>query len=217
MAVLSLVLGIISLFTLGILGLGAIAGITLAIIALSNVKRNPQEYGGKGLAIGGLVTSIVSLMIIPFALVLAIAIPNLMASRRAANEGSSISSLRTIHSAEATYQATVGRGEFGSLDQLAAAGLINPELAVGTRHGYRFTIDVKISGDNELPGFRADSVPVTYGDTGKRSFHLDESGVIRASDNRGAPATEFDPPLGSRSYSSSSSRSGGYSEDYRQY
>jgi hypothetical protein len=95
--------------------------------------------------------------------------------------------------------------------------LLNPELAVGTRHGYRFTVDIKASRYNEPPGFEAVGVPVTYGDTGKRSFYVDETGVIRASDNQGAPATAFDPPLGNRTYSSSSSRSDGYSEDFRQY
>jgi prepilin-type N-terminal cleavage/methylation domain-containing protein len=38
----------------------------------------------------------------------AIAVPNLLASKRAANEGSAISSVRTITSAQATYQATAG-------------------------------------------------------------------------------------------------------------
>src|SRR5258708_28209504 len=47
-------------------------------------------------------------VVIIIAIVAAIAIPNLLASRRAANEASAISSLRTIHSAEATYQATIG-------------------------------------------------------------------------------------------------------------
>lgn len=45
----------------------------------------------------------------------AIAIPNFLASRRAANEGSAQSSLRTIHSCEVTYHATVGEGEYADL------------------------------------------------------------------------------------------------------
>src|SRR6266498_3106864 len=66
MAVTSLVIGIADLFTLGLLGVGAIAGITLAIVALSKAKRNPAEYGGRSLATAGLVTSILSVvMIVP--------------------------------------------------------------------------------------------------------------------------------------------------------
>lgn len=215
MAVTSMVLGIIGLPTFGLLGVGAITAITLSIIAISNAKRSPHEYGGKGMAITGLITSLVSLMIIPFAIVMAIAVPNLLASRRAANEGSSIATLKSIHSAEATYQATRGNGAFGTLDQLVADGLINPELRSGSRNGYKFTVDIKLRGVDGLPGFEAVGVPITYGSTGRRSFYVDESGVIRARDNRGAAASELDDPLDSSGYSSSSPPSRAYSYEPR--
>src|SRR5437867_10879114 len=48
-------------------------------------------------------------------IIAAIAIPNLLASRRAANEGSAQAGLRTLTGAEATYQATAGAGTFGTL------------------------------------------------------------------------------------------------------
>jgi len=217
LAITSLVLGIVSLFTFGLLGIGAIAGITLAIVAIMNAKRHPHEYGGQGLAIAGLITSTISLMILPFGIVMAIAIPNLLASRRAANEGASISALRTLHSAEQTYQATRGNGAYGTLDQLAADGLINPELARGTRYGYKFRVDIQTGGYNEPAGFQAVGVPVTYGDTGVRSFYIDETGVIRAADNRGAEATGLDPPLDNNRYSSDLPRSPGNSYDSRDY
>jgi type IV pilus assembly protein PilA len=217
LAIASLVIGIIDLFTLGMLGVGAIAGITLAIVALMKAKRNPYEYGGQGLATAGLVTSILSVVIIiPFGIVAAIAIPNLLASRRAANEGASISALRTIHSAQTTYQATRGNGAFGTLDQLAADGLISPELGRGSRNGYKFTVEIKRAGYDQ-PGFQAVGVPLTYGSTGLRSFYVDETGVIRGGDNRGADATEFDDPLNTDGYSSSSPPSRRYSYDSRGY
>lgn len=208
LAIASLVIGIVDLFTLGLLGVGAIVGITLAIVAMNKAKQNPNEYGGRGMAMAGLVTSIVSVLIIviivPIGMVAAIAVPNLLASRRAANEGASIAALRTLHSAEATYQATSGAGAYGTLDQLAADGLINPELATGVRHGYKFTVDIRAGGYNEPGGFQAVGVPLTYGNTGIRSFYIDETGVIRAGDNRGAEATASDAPLNSNGYSSSS-------------
>jgi hypothetical protein len=205
LAIASLVIGIIDLFTLGILGIGAIAGITLAIVALTKAKRNPYEYGGQGLATAGLVTSILSvLIIVPFGIVAAIAIPNLLAARRAANEGASIQTLRKIHSAEAAYQATHENGAYGTLDELAADRLIDSELATGIRYGYKFTIEIKPSRYDEAPGFQAVGVPLAYGDTGVRSFYIDETGVIRAGDNRGAEATERNDPLNSNGYSSSS-------------
>jgi prepilin-type N-terminal cleavage/methylation domain-containing protein len=53
----------------------------------------------------------------------ATAVPNLLASRRAANEGSAQSSLRTISTREATYQATSGLGDYGDLASLGTATL----------------------------------------------------------------------------------------------
>src|SRR2546426_9863627 len=47
LAICSLVIGILNLFTLGVLGIGAVLGITLAIIALSKANRNPAKYGGE--------------------------------------------------------------------------------------------------------------------------------------------------------------------------
>ena len=55
--------------------------------------------------------SLIELLIVVaiIAILAAIAIPNLLASRRAANEGSAQSSLRTIHSCQALYRATIGK------------------------------------------------------------------------------------------------------------
>jgi len=195
LAVFSLVLGVINLFTIGLLGVGAILGIILALVAMNRVKRDPYIYGGKGLATAGLITSILSLVImVPIGVIAAIAIPNLLASRRAANEGATISTLRKIHSAEATYQATVGAGEFGTLEQLAAENLIAPEVATGTRYGYQFKVELTTDTDN-LVGFEVTSVPLNYPNSGRRSFYVSENGVIRAADNHGSPATKDDPPL----------------------
>lgn len=216
LAVASLVIGIVDVFTLGMLGVGVIAGIVLAIVALNKAKQNPHEYGGQSLATTGLVLSIVSaVIIVPIGIVAAIAIPNLLASRRAANESATIRSLMEIHSAEATYQATRGNGSFGTLDQLAAEQLITPELASGRQHGYRFTIEIKTAAYVEPQGFQAVGVPLTYGNTGVRSFYIDETGVIRGANNRGAVATELDAPLNVDGYSSSSPPSTRYSYDYR--
>jgi type II secretory pathway pseudopilin PulG len=195
LAVFSLVLGVINLFTVGLLGVGAILGIVLAVVAMNRVKRDPYVYGGKGLATAGLITSILSLVIIvPVGVIAAIAIPNLLAARRAANEGATISVLRKIHAAEATYQATVGAGEFGTLEQLAAQDLIAPEVASGAWYGYRFNVDLSPGVDN-VASFEATGVPLSYPNSGRRSFYVSENGVIRAADNQGNPATRDDPAL----------------------
>jgi type II secretory pathway pseudopilin PulG len=195
LAIAALVLGIIGFFTVGLAGVGAIVGIILACVAMSKIKREPWQYGGRGMAIAALVLNIVSLVsFVPMGIIAAIAIPNLLASRRAANEASAMSTLRTLHSAEATYQATRGEGQYGTLSQLAAEGLIDSKLATGTKNGYNFSVELTTNEMN-YPGFTVLGVPMTYRSTGIRSFYIDETGVIRAGDNSGGPSTKMDLPV----------------------
>ena len=198
LAIAALVLGIIGFFTVGLAGVGAIVGIVLACLAMSKIKRDPWQYGGHGMAVAALVLNIVALVsFVPMGIVAAIAIPNLLASRRAANEGAAQSSLRTLHAAEATYQATKGAGNFGTLSELAAEGLIDSRLATGTKSGYKFTVELT-TNETSYPGFAVVGVPMTYGGvegSGVRSFYVDETGVIRGGDKFGRPATKEDLPV----------------------
>jgi hypothetical protein len=184
LAVFALVLGIISFLTFGLLGVGAVAGIIVSVIAMNRVKEDPWQYGGRGLAIAGLVLSIVSLVsAVPIGIIAAIAIPNFYAARMAANEGSELSCLRTLHRAEATHQSMFGR--FASLEELGAKNLVDSQLAAGTKNGYRFTVEVTPMQYPSPDGFEVVAMPLTYQDTGRRSFFVDETGVISAADNRG--------------------------------
>ena len=121
-------------------------------------------------------------VVIIIAIVAAIAIPNLLASRRSANEASAISSLRTIHSAQATYQATEGANtNYGTLGQLSAvsapstSGLIDTALATGVKSGYNFTVTVTTP-----QVYCATAAPSTPGTTGNRYFAVSQPGVIYA-------------------------------------
>ena len=193
LAIFALVLGIVSFFTLGLLFVGAIAGIVVAAKAMGRVRREPWRYGGRGIAIAGLVLNIVSLSsIVPIALIAAIAIPNLLAARRAANEGSAIHSLRQIAYAQATYQSSFDK--YATLDELAAQGLIDPKLGSGAKNGYNFTVELTTDEMN-VARFAAVGIPESYGGSGIRSFYVDETSVIRAGDNQGGPSTETDEPL----------------------
>ncbi len=193
LAIAAMILGILSFLSFSMVGVGAIIGIVLSVKAMGRVSREPWRYGGRGMAIAGLVLSITSLAsAVPMGVVMAIAIPNLMASYRAANEGSAQASMRTISQAEMTYQGTTTR--FGTLEELAASGLIDPKLSGGIKNGYSFSITL----DSDNPeGFAVTGVPVTYGKTGIRSFYIDETFVMRGGDNYGAPSTKMDEPLDS--------------------
>jgi type II secretory pathway pseudopilin PulG len=196
MAVTAMVLGILNFLFLGIFGITIIAGIVISAVALNHIKRYPHLYGGKSFAVTGLIMNIASaVLLIPVMIILSIAVPNLYASRRAANEGSAINALRTIHSAEATYQSIDGRGAFGTMEDLQRHNLIAADLVSGTRRGYRFKVEIVKDAGDGWPGFVAVAVPDNYPYSGKRSFFLDETGVIRAADSQGMDATRHDPPV----------------------
>ncbi|HLG16368.1 MAG TPA: tetratricopeptide repeat protein [Blastocatellia bacterium] len=63
LAVASLVIGIVSIPTIGLVMVGAITGLLLGIVALRNIKRAPSVYGGQGLAIAGIVTNAVAIIV----------------------------------------------------------------------------------------------------------------------------------------------------------
>ena len=86
--------------------------------------------------------SLIELLIVVaiIGIIAAIAIPNLLASRRAANEGSAQSSLRTIHSCQIAYQAATGLGNFGTLADLRGDFLTDEVLGSGSKSGYNFVV-----------------------------------------------------------------------------
>src|SRR5437667_12658819 len=84
--------------------------------------------------------SLIELLIVVaiIGIIAALAFPNLLASRRAANEGSAQQSLRTISSCEATYRFTYGSGSYTDVPGLGAKTLTDTVLASGTKSGYNF-------------------------------------------------------------------------------
>src|SRR5262244_616189 len=103
--------------------------------------------------------SLIELLIVVaiIGIIAAIAIPNLLSSKRAANEGSAESSLRTIHSSEATYKSTAGNGNYGDLTALQNENLVDSVLGSGTKSGYTFAANPDNSGNPTI--FYATAVP----------------------------------------------------------
>ena len=112
------------------------------------------------------------------------------------NEKQIILAMRTLASAQETYKATVGNGDYATtLSELHTAGLINSWLGSGTYYNYVFTLEV----DQPSPPFpgrlKFRSVPDSYGQMGFRSFYIDQTGVLRGADHQGGQPSENDPPI----------------------
>ena len=119
----------------------------------------------------------------------ALAIPNLIASRRAANEGSALASLRLIHTCEHAYRAATSAPEYGEMTDLRGQFLTDEVLASGTKSGYNFEVN-PTTGVNP-PQFYLTAVPTnTSGilQTGTRRFAMTEDGVLRADTTLAVPA-----------------------------
>ncbi len=126
-------------------------------------------------------------------IIAAIAIPNLLRSKIAANESSAVSSLRTINTAEVTYSSSWGAGYAAALSNLggappclvataATACIIDSglSLAPNTKSGYTFAAvgNTPVAGINN--GFEANATPAVVDVTGKRAFCSDQTGVLRS-------------------------------------
>jgi len=135
--------------------------------------------------------SLIELLIVVaiIGIIAAIAVPNLLQSKAAANEASAISAVRNIVTSQITYSATLGSGSYaGTLTDLQNANLIDSVLGNGTKDGYTFTS----TGVGST--FTVNASPNTVGSTGTRFFFANESGVIRYSTSSAAGTN--DSPLG---------------------
>lgn len=157
------------------------------------MKKNQQGF------------SLIELLIVVVILgiIVAIAVPNLIASRRAANEGSAVSALRTLHGAQITYQTSGGAGNYAGTNSstgdtaglvlLNSSQLVDSTLASGTKSSYNFVGAVSISGSGTPATFFFSANPTNSSGslrTGDRRYAVTEQGVIRFDTNN--LATAFD-------------------------
>lgn len=140
-------------------------------------------------------------------IIAAIAIPNFLRSRVAANQASAIESLRVISTGEVSYSTTYGVGFSASLPYLGppsagqqvsstAAGLIDDALAAGYKSGYTFSYTPSLydPSTNSMNGFSVNANPSIYGQTGGMYYYTDQSFVITA--NSTTPASSTDSSVG---------------------
>ena len=126
--------------------------------------------------------SLIELLIVVaiIGIIAAIAIPNLLASRRASNEAAAVSAVRTISTAEETYRATLGGGlTFTDLDGLLQKKLIDSALGSATtvanaKSGYIYAVNTT-GANNSF--YCAGTAPATD-NTGTRNFSSDTPGVL---------------------------------------
>jgi type IV pilus assembly protein PilA len=128
--------------------------------------------------------SLIELLIVVaiIGIIAAIAIPNLLASKRAANEGSAAATMRTLTSTEATYESAIGGGRYADLPTLVAQGLIDNPLATGFKSGYAFVATPSGDGSAAAPfNYLSTATPQSVASvtsTGSRKFASDATGVI---------------------------------------
>lgn len=130
-------------------------------------------------------------------IIAAIAIPNLLRSKMAANEASAVGSLRTLNTACISYSSTYGIGFPNALTNLApaaaatstAADLIDNVLATGLKSGYTFTYTPGAAQNGVIPTYTTNANPQKQDQTGTRYFFSDQSGVIRQNVGGAASAT----------------------------
>ena len=147
------------------------------------------------------------LIVIAIILVIAaIAIPNLMKSRIAANEASAVGSLRSINTAEVTYNTTynsytcalsaLGPVSGGGSPSSAAAGILDSNLASGFKSGYSFAVGAcTVSASGLTTGYQWVGNPSAPGTSGSRYFCTDDTFNVRVDPNSSANCLTIGSPV----------------------
>ena len=103
------------------------------------------------------------------------------------NEATAQTALRSVAWSETAFKSDHEDGRYGTIEELLAGGSLSKNLL--ENYGYR--TELIVSGNK----FEATAVPIDYGKTGRLSYFIDESGVLRAGDHGGGAATVADQPV----------------------
>jgi len=162
-------------------------------------KDNAMRSRQKGFSLIELLIVVAIILIIA-----AIAIPNFLASRMAANESSAVQETRAITTAQVVYNTQYGIGYSVALADLGDAGgqtatatnacLIDAVLAAGSKAGYTFLyLPLLADGAGHFTTYSVNANPKVLGSTGRRFFYADQTAVIRQ--NYTAAAVAGDPAI----------------------
>jgi type IV pilus assembly protein PilA len=151
--------------------------------------------------------SIVELLIVVAVILViaALAIPNMLHSKMAADESAAVAALRTLAGGEVNYVTTYSSGFSPTLAALGPpasgatatasnADMVDSVLASGTRGGYQFTYVALYGGGSPVAtGYTVNANPSSPGVTGEWFYYLDQSNVIRG--NYSSPASVSSTPI----------------------
>jgi type IV pilus assembly protein PilA len=177
--------------------LPAIAAIILGHMSRSEIRRSSGRLKGNGMATAGLIMGYGVFAMLPFILIIAaIAIPNLLRAKTAANEASAVQTVREINTAEVTYQYTYPA--VGFTCKLASLGgrnqptpsaehaqLLEDRIVSGQNSGYRFVLENCVNTETEHK-YQVVALPLVRNQTGVRTFCSDELGVIKVGEGESA-------------------------------
>jgi type II secretory pathway pseudopilin PulG len=195
-AVLSLILGILAVFPLWLLA--GIPAIVLGHLSKSSIRQSMGRLKGDGMATAGLIMGYFSVAAIPIVMIIAaIAIPNLLRAKIAANESAAASTVRTLNTAQVTYSVTYEQAGYApSLEALGSgsqaqcsegnaehACLIDSVLGCNAtwcmKYGYKFHISTTCS-DGKCTEYVVTATPVIQGSSGNKSFCATSDGIVRS-------------------------------------
>ncbi|CAN5374572.1 hypothetical protein BH10ACI2_BH10ACI2_00960 [soil metagenome] len=131
------------------------------------------------------------IVIVIIGILASLAIAGLLASKRSANEGSAVSTMRLIHGAQMTYATSYGSGEYAgdigggtltAFNVIHGLGLVDDVVGSGSKSGYNFVGGREVATTSSPAQFFFSAIPISSNSTmgtGNSRFAIATDGVVR--------------------------------------